>query len=106
MRFDIAGATRVGVVAPRAAHIVGALQDDEVVDSFVLQTDCGTEPTEPTADDGNACVHGSIIPSRVRPPPALTYRRAAPFRLALKINVGRLPCETVDASGPSSRRRI
>lgn len=51
MRLHVAGAAGVSVVAPDAAHISGALEDDEVLDAFLLQTDGGSNPTEATPDN-------------------------------------------------------
>ena len=74
MRLDVAGAAGIAVVAPGAAHVVGALEDDEVVDPVPLQLNGGAEAAEPTAYDGDTNVvavdavagrrHGRALPSR------------------------------------------
>src|SRR5262249_27022412 len=51
MRLDVAGAAGIGVVAPRAADVAGALEDDEVVDAVALQADGGAQTAEAAADD-------------------------------------------------------
>ena len=51
VRGHVARAARVGVVAPGAAEVVGLLEDEEVVDPGLLQTDRHAEPGEAAADD-------------------------------------------------------
>ena len=57
MRLDVARAARIRVVAPGAANIGGAFEDEEVVDPVALQPDCGTQPGEAAADDRDARAH-------------------------------------------------
>src|SRR5258708_39192840 len=68
MRGHVARATRVGVVAPGAANVIGALQDDEVLDAVATQGDGHAQAAEAAADDGDADV-------RSPPPPACRTSR-------------------------------
>jgi len=51
MRLNVAGATRIGVVAPSAADAVGAFQHQKVAVAFLLQAYRHTQPGEAGADD-------------------------------------------------------
>ena len=51
-------AAGVAVVAPGAAHVVRALQDQEVVDALGLEADAGAQAAEAAADDGDSRAHG------------------------------------------------
>src|SRR5581483_11511663 len=51
--FDVAGTPGKGVVAPGAADVAGALEDDEILDAFALEADGGAKAAEPAADDGD-----------------------------------------------------
>jgi hypothetical protein len=51
VRLDVAGAARIGVVAPGAADLVGLLQDHEIGDAGVLELDGHAEPGEPGTND-------------------------------------------------------
>jgi hypothetical protein len=48
----VASAAGIGVVAPSAAHVVAALEQDEVGDARLLEADRHAEAGEPGADDG------------------------------------------------------
>jgi hypothetical protein len=61
---DVAGAARVGVVAPRAADVARAFEDHEVVDPLLEQAHAQGEPREPGTDRGYADVSWERI--RVR----------------------------------------
>ena len=50
---DVAGAARVGVVAPGAAEVVGALEDHEVLDAVLLERDRHPDAGQPGAGDGD-----------------------------------------------------
>src|SRR5690606_10682709 len=52
LRGHVARRARVGVVAPGAAEVVRAFQDDERLDAVLLQLGGGRQPGEPAADDG------------------------------------------------------
>ena len=56
MRGHIAGRAGVGVVAPGAADVVAALDDEQVVAAVLDQPDGGAESTEAAADDEHADV--------------------------------------------------
>jgi hypothetical protein len=47
----VAGAAGVGVVPPRAAHVLGLLEHAEVVDALLLEPDRRAEPAEARPDD-------------------------------------------------------
>ena len=51
MALDIAGCARVYVLPPGAADAVGALNDQQIVDTLAAQRYCGSQPTETGADD-------------------------------------------------------
>jgi hypothetical protein len=51
MRLHITSTAGIGVVAPDAADISGALKDDEVFDSFLFQTDSHAYSAEATANN-------------------------------------------------------
>ena len=51
MRLHIARAARIGVIAPDAADVAGAFEDNEVVDAFLLEPDGGADSTEAAADN-------------------------------------------------------
>src|SRR5262249_24515916 len=51
VRGHVAGGARVGVVAPGAAHFVGALEDRERVDARLAQPHRRADPGEARADD-------------------------------------------------------
>ena len=54
MRGHVAGAAGIRVVAPCAADVVGALEDDEVLHAVLLQPDRQPQPGEARPDDGHA----------------------------------------------------
>jgi hypothetical protein len=54
MRFDIAGAAGVGVVAPGAAHVVGALQQHEIFFALLAQLHPHAQARKPGAHDDDA----------------------------------------------------
>jgi hypothetical protein len=56
MRFDVARATRVGVVTPSAADVLGSFEHDKIGVTGALQPDGRAEPTEAAADDRNVMV--------------------------------------------------
>ena len=58
---DVALAARVGVVAPRAADLVRALEEDEVLDARLAQADAQPEPGEAAADDRDAGVFRQFL---------------------------------------------
>jgi hypothetical protein len=58
VRLHVAGAARVGVVAPGPADLGGALEDDEVLLAALPEADGRAEPREAAADDGDARVGG------------------------------------------------
>src|SRR6185312_5071934 len=58
VRLHVAGAARVGVVAPDAADVVGALEDEEVLDARLPQADGEAKAAEAAAGDGNVDVAG------------------------------------------------
>src|SRR5205814_10564250 len=49
VRGDVALAAGIGVVAPRSADVVGALEHDEVVDALMLEADRYAQPRESAA---------------------------------------------------------
>ena len=51
MRGHVAGAARIGVGVPRAAHVGRALEHGEVLDPFLLEADRHPEAREAAADD-------------------------------------------------------
>ncbi len=51
MRLHVAGAARIVVVAPGAAHIRTALQDLEVLDALLTQLDRHAKAGKAAADD-------------------------------------------------------
>ena len=75
VRFDVARAPGVGVVAPHPSELPGALEDEEVLLSTLLQADCRPEAAEAAACDGDVDVarrggaHGG--PTRERSSPAV-----------------------------------
>ena len=64
---DVAGAAGVGVVAPGAAEIVGALEDHEVLDPVALQGDPHRDAAESAADDDHMVVGRRLAVDRRRP---------------------------------------
>ena len=52
-RRDVTGCARIGVVAPGSPDRATAFEDDEVVDTFVAQSDSGTYSGETCTDDRN-----------------------------------------------------
>jgi hypothetical protein len=58
VRRDVALAARVRVVAPRAADVGRALEDDEVVLAGLLELDGDAQAREPGAENGDL-VHGA-----------------------------------------------
>jgi hypothetical protein len=56
VRLDVARAAGIGVVAPGAADLARALEQDEVVFAVALQANRGAEAAEAGADDRNARV--------------------------------------------------
>jgi hypothetical protein len=61
VRGHVAGAARIGVVAPRAADVLGLLQDDEVLDPGLAQPNGDPQPGEAAADDGHRHILLNII---------------------------------------------
>jgi hypothetical protein len=61
VRRHVAGAAGVAVVAPRAADVVGLLQDDEVLDPGLAQANGHPQPGEAAADDGHLHVLLNIV---------------------------------------------
>jgi hypothetical protein len=61
VRGHVAGAARVAVVAPRAADVVGLLQDDEVLDPSLTQSNGHPQPGDAGADDGHPHILLNII---------------------------------------------
>src|ERR1700729_919867 len=60
VRRDVARHAGVGVVAPDAADVAGALDDHEVLDAVVLQRNARGDARQPGADDGDpdvACLN-------------------------------------------------
>ena len=60
MRRDVTGASRVRVVAPGAADVVGLLEDQEV-DTVLLQLDAHAQTGEPGPDDQRTSVDGRLL---------------------------------------------
>src|SRR5204862_8152773 len=62
----VAGASGVGVVAPRAADVVRALENDVVVEPRLLQPYRRSDPGESAADDRDVhvLVHDCVQPSQ------------------------------------------
>ena len=58
VRLHVAGAAGVGVVAPDAADVAGALEDEEVVEARLQQADGQAEAAEAAAGDGDVDVAG------------------------------------------------
>ena len=56
MRGDVALTARIGVRLPRAADVVGALDEHEVVDPLLLEADREAQAGEAGADDRDAHV--------------------------------------------------
>jgi hypothetical protein len=61
MRFDIAGATRISVIAPRSADIARAFKDNKVFDALLLQAYGCAQPAEAAADDRDARIEDVIF---------------------------------------------
>src|SRR3546814_16689121 len=51
VRLHVTGAARIAVVAPGAADIVCALENFEILDARLLETDREAQARKPTADD-------------------------------------------------------
>ena len=64
VRGHVAGAARVGVIAPGAAQLLGPLEHDEVVDALLLQADRHAQPGEARADDRRRDGAGSRAPAK------------------------------------------
>ena len=56
MRRDVAAAARIGVVAPGAADVAGALEEHEVLLALLPEPDRHPEARETGADDRDANV--------------------------------------------------
>src|SRR5581483_602158 len=61
---DVAGGAGIGVVPPRAADLAGPLQDDEVLDTGLLQADGHAEPGEARPDDEDLRGHAHGLSQR------------------------------------------
>lgn len=61
VRRHVAGGPGVVVVAPGAADVAGLLEDDEVVDPRLLESDRHAEPREARAEDQDAGVEGGAL---------------------------------------------
>jgi hypothetical protein len=57
----VALAARVGVVPPGAADVVGALEQDEVLDPRLLEADRHAQAGEAGADDRDLDVHRWLL---------------------------------------------
>src|SRR5690606_23090793 len=66
VRLDVAGATRIGVVAPGPAHLVGLLEDDEIGAPRFEELDAHAEPAEAGSDDQYVDVPPPSIRSDLR----------------------------------------
>jgi len=57
VRLYVAGAARVAVVTPGAAHVPGALEEEEVLLAALPEPYPRAQPREAAADDGDARVY-------------------------------------------------
>ena len=109
---DVAAATGVSVVAPRAADVLGPLEDD-VVEAGALEGDRGAEAGEAGADDGDLVVgpiRSSLSGDGVGGATSSRWARsisAANRRSTLRRVRGR-SCSSVRvrSAGPASARRF
>src|SRR5215467_16330443 len=80
VRWDVAGGTRVGVVSPDPAKVIGLVDDEEVGDTHALQCHGHADPAEPRADHNDAVGrmlwHRQPPASRARCPSELTPRKS------------------------------
>ena len=76
-RGHVAGRTRVGVVAPGAADVLGGLEDDDRPDAGSLEAHSHAQSTEPRTDDGDL-----DLLHRTFPPPGGCFDRSAGRRSA------------------------
>jgi len=65
MTLHVDGSTGIVVVPPDSADVSGAIQQDEVVESCLLQTDRGRDATEAGADDRNVIVGYGAVGHRI-----------------------------------------
>ena len=64
MRLDVAGATGVGVVAPGATDVAGALEQHEVFLALLAQLDAHAQARKACADDDDAVALDAFAPRR------------------------------------------
>ena len=77
-RGHVAAAARVGVVAPGAAEVVGALEQDEVLDPGLAQPYAEADAGEPGPDDRDAVVLGRSAAVKARAAAAWASGRRRP----------------------------
>ena len=82
-RRDVDRDARVIVLPPAASHLVGALEDREVLDARLLELDAGRDPAGPGADDDHLVVRRSH--PRVLLLPALALARPGLARGAVDV---------------------
>ena len=63
VRWDVAGAARVRVEVPGAAHVIPTLEHREVLDPLLLEPDRHREAGEAAADDRDVDVEGVHLSS-------------------------------------------
>src|SRR5436190_11128211 len=88
VRLDVAGTTRVGVVAPRSAEFGRTLEHDEVIDTVESQTDRGAKAAKAASDDCDVSVN---------------HAPGARQRVDLRIvNDGSIPTRPPDSTSPDA----